>query len=270
MVERLEIDLDDVYIKDYKETKVIAIINNRGKCGRSSSVIGLSYSLSELGHKVLIIDADMQFHVSSSFKQKINKERNLNTAILQETTNLHEYILNTKYENIDIIISDFKLAVIEQNLFTKMLRESIFKVMLDPLIKKGIYDFIIIDTNPTLGLLNLNILNASNYVIVPVSLIDNGFRGLEVVLGFIEEVGKLNPGLKLLGVLKNKVDPEDDEVKEVDEILNRIYTGAIFKTEICIDANFKESQYDMDPLTFSTRVREQYLDLANEIISLVK
>ena len=70
-----------------------------------------------------------------------------------------------------MIISDFDMAAIEPVLFTKTFRESIFKVMLKPLIDKGIYDFVLIDTNPTLGLLNFNILNASNYVIVPVEMI---------------------------------------------------------------------------------------------------
>lgn len=267
--ERLSLNVDDVYLKNFRQTKVISVANNKGGCGKSSSVSSLAYSFGEMGYKVLVVDGDMQMNVSSSFGQERNKEVNLNTAILQETSCLEKYISKTDFENIDIIISDFAMAEIEQSLFTMPFRESIVKIMFKPLIDMGIYDFIIIDTNPTLGILNFNILNASDYVIVPVEMTAFGVMGLEIILGFIKKVRKANPDLKLLGVLKTKVDLRENITKEVDSVLNGIFGDEIFNTFISIDTSVKKAQWARTPLQLNTRAKKQYFNLAKEVLTLV-
>lgn len=270
IAERLGLDINAIYIKDFRKTKVIAVANNKGGSGKTSVVSNLGYALSEMDYKVLLVDSDMQMNLTYSYGLERNKEKSLNNAILSETTNLEEYITKTDFDNIDMIISDFDMAAIEPVLFTKTFRESIFKVMLKPLIDKGIYDFVLIDTNPTLGLLNFNILNASNYVIVPVEMTAFGVIGLEILIRFINDVRRANTNLKLLGVLRTKVDLRENITKEADSILTEIFGNNMMETSISIDTNIKKAQWNRKPLTVNTRARNQYIDLAKEVIDNVK
>ncbi|MCQ4925062.1 AAA family ATPase [Tissierella carlieri] len=270
IAERLGLNINDIYIEDFRETKIIAAANNKGGSGKTTVASNLGYSLSQMGYKILFIDGDMQMNLSYSFGKEKNDDKNLNHAILYDAENIEDYILETDYENIDIIISDFDMARIEQIIFTKTFRESILKVKLEPLIKKGVYDFIIFDTNPTLGLLNFNILNASDYILVPVEMTAFGILGLEILTRFIGDVKKINKNLKLLGVLKNKVDIRENITKKADEVLIDVFGDKIMKTTINIDTNVKKAQWDRSPLTVETRAKDQYDDLAREVISLVK
>lgn len=270
IAEVLDLFVDDIYIKDYKDTKVIAIANNKGGCGKTSVVSNLGYALSEMGYKILLIDSDMQMNLTYSYGHERNMEKNLYNAIIEETKEIDKYILDTKYNNIDMIISDFSLAAIESVLFTKAFRESIFKVMLDPLINKGIYDFIIIDTNPTLGIFNYNILNASHYVIVPVELSAFGILGLDILTKFIDDVKRANTELKLLGVVRTKVDNRENITKEADSVLIDVFGDNLFDTSIPIDTNIKRAQWKREPLTNKTRAKKAYQELAREVINLVR
>lgn len=267
---RLGLSIESVYIEDFRDTKIIAVSNNKGGSGKTSVVSNLGYALSEMDYKILLIDSDMQMNLTYSYGLERDKDKSLNGAILSETTNLEDYVIKTKYKNIDMIISDFDMAAIEPVLFTKTFRESIFKVMLEPLIKKGVYDFIIIDTNPTLGLLNFNILNASQYVLVPVEMTAFGVIGLEILIRFINDVKRANPNLKLLGVLRTKVDLRENITKEADSILTEIFGDNMLNTSISIDTNIKKAQWNREPLTINTRARNQYKELAKEVVNLVK
>lgn len=269
----LNVELEEIYIKDFRDTKVITIANNKGGCGKSTVVSNLGYCLSEINNnRILLIDSDMQMNLSYSYGIERKIDNNLNVSLIKEEP-LFDYIIKTSYDNIDIVISDFDMATIEMTLFTKTLRESVFKRILGPVIEKGIYDYIIIDTNPTLGMLNFNILNASDYVFVPVEMSAFGILGLEVVTKFIAQVQSINNNLSLGGVLRTKVDKRENITKESDELLKDVFGDKILNSYISIDTNIKKAQWNSVPLiafNHNSRAAKQYKELAKEVIKIAK
>ncbi|OHW61277.1 sporulation initiation inhibitor protein Soj [Andreesenia angusta] len=271
IAEGLGVDIGDIYIEDYRETKVITVANNKGGSGKTSVVASLGHTLSDMGKKVLLIDSDMQMNLSYSYGFERDR-MNLNEAIVNEE-DLGGYIRKTDFDNLDIIISDFEMATIEMHLFTKTLRETVFKRLLRKTVESGVYDFIIIDTNPTLGMLNLNILNASDYVIVPVEMSAFGILGLEVLIKFINQAQEINEKLELAGVLRTKVDKRESITSEADEVLMDVFGEKIFDAYIPIDTNVKKAQWERQPLNVfnkSSRANKQYTRFAKELMAIVK
>lgn len=269
----LNVDVDEIFIPEFRDTKVITVANNKGGSGKTSVVSSLGFSLSEIDNqRILLIDSDMQMNMTYSYGLERNKEKNLNIAINKED-DLSNYIVNTDHQNIDMIVSDFDMAAIEMNLFTKTLRETIIKKMLQPVIDQGIYDFILIDTNPTLGILNFNLLNASDYVIVPVEMSAFGILGLEILMRFIDQASEINPKLQLAGVLRTKVDKRESITSEAQKVLVDVFGNNIFESYISIDANVKKSQWNREPLNIyndASRANVQYRALAKEVMKVVK
>lgn len=267
----LGVDVGEIYIEDYRETKVITVANNKGGSGKTSVVASLGHTLSDMGKKVLLIDSDMQMNLSYSYGFERDR-MNLNEAIVNEE-DLGGYIRKTDFNNLDIIISDFEMATIEMHLFTKTLRETVFKRLIRKTVESGVYDFIIIDTNPTLGMLNLNILNASDYVIVPVEMSAFGILGLEVLIKFINQAQEINEKLELAGVLRTKVDKRESITSEADEVLMDVFGEKIFDAYIPIDTNVKKAQWERQPLNVfnkSSRANKQYTRFAKELMAIVK
>lgn len=274
IAEALGVEVSSIYLEDFRDTKVITIANNKGGSGKSTAVSNLSYSLTEInkGVKILQIDSDMQMNLSYSYGIERDVEKNLNVALIKEES-LENYIKKTSYNNIDIVISDFDMATIEMTLFTKTLRESVFKRILQPVVEKGLYDYIILDTNPTLGMLNFNILNASDYVFIPVEMSAFGILGLEVVTKFIKQVQNINTNLQLGGVLRTKVDKRENVTKDADELLKDVFGDKILNTYISVDTNVKKAQWNSIPLNIynqGSRATEQYRELAKEVIKIVR
>lgn len=272
IADSLETSVNNLYIEDFRATKVISIANNKGGSGKTSVVAGLGYALANKGNKVLFVDGDAQFNLSYSLGMNIDNQRNLNHAIINEN-NLLDYIKETKYENVDIIISEFDMALIEMKLFTKVMRESVVKKILEPVVEAGIYDYIIIDTNPTLGILNFNILNASDYVIIPVELSSFGIIGLSTIKDYIDEIKTFNRDLKLIGVLMNKVDKRESISSDAAEVLKQTFGDIVFKNYISTDTNIKKAQWDREPIDVfnkNSRANKQFKALAEEVIKLVK
>ncbi|MBF8984833.1 AAA family ATPase [Lutibacter sp. B2] len=274
IAETLKIDIEEIFIKGFRNTKVIAVANNKGGCGKTSVVSSLSYTITEVDKdaKILVIDSDMQMNLTRSYGLDRNLDKNLNTALVNEES-LTNFITPTEYENIDIIISDLQLSTIDMLLFTKKLRESVFKRLLQPILEQGLYDYIIIDTNPTLGLLNFNILNACDYVLVPVELTAFGIQGLEILTEYFDEVRTINNKLGIIGVLRTKVDKRENITQEADDLLVEVFGDILFESFIPTDANVKKAQWNSVPLNLyskNSRAAKQYKSLAKEVIKRAK
>jgi chromosome partitioning protein len=268
----LEIEIESFYIDNFKETNVISILNNKGGSGKTSVCGSLAYALSEQSYKILLIDADMQQNLTHSYNLEDN-EKNLADAIIKEESLLN-YILKSKYDNIDFVIADLKLSTIDMVLFTKIQRENIIKQILKPVVEKGIYDYILIDTNPTLAILNFNVVNASDYVLIPVELSSFGLEGLDVLINFIKGVQKINENVELAGIVVNKYDMRKKNiVSKSEEILKEAYGNIVLKTIIRVDTNIENAQMNNVPvLTFNTnsRIAKEFRDLAKEVIKIAK
>lgn len=214
----------------------------------------------------------MQINLTRSYDLQRDMNNSLYNALLKEKT-LDNYIMKTKYENIDIVISDHMLSSIDMELFTKKLRETVFQRILKPVIDSNIYDYIIIDTCPFLGLLNYNILVASDYVLVPVELSAFGIEGLEPLTNFFEEARLINSELQLMGIVETKVDLRESTTDVTREILRGLFKDKIMNSYIPIDINIKKSQFAGEPLKVfmpQSRAAMAYEELAKEVIEFGK
>ena len=155
------------------KTKVIAFANNKGGSGKTTTVSNVACAMAKSGLRVLVIDGDMQMNLTLSF---FDEERSLSFAeggknlytAIKEERDLTDYVAETEYRGLDIIPSSSLMSSIEFDLFSKWQREIILKKCLAPILARGYYDYVLIDSPPTLGGWVMNIMCASDFVIIPV------------------------------------------------------------------------------------------------------
>ncbi len=259
-----------------KKSSVIAFANNKGGSGKTTTCSNVGYSLSVLGSRVLLIDGDMQMNLTLSFFDEeqvlafASGERNLYHAICGEE-DLSDSVCHTRYENLDLIPSSMLLSGMEYELFRKGKNEFVLKNSLDQIRKSGDYDFILLDAPPTLGVWVMNLLCASDYVVVPVEASPWGLFGVANMFEFLEDVGKSNRNLKLLGIVITKVDLRKNYFKQTMEALQAAGSVRIFDTRIRIDSMVEWAQDNSEPILAhkkSARSAGEYLELAKEIKTL--
>ena len=253
--------------------KTIAFANNKGGSGKTTTCANVGYSLWALGKKVLLIDGDMQMNLSPSFFSEeevlgfASGDRNLYLAMKKEE-DLWDYVVRTPYDNLDLIPSSTLMSGIEYDLFTKWQRELILSRSLERLQREGGYDYILIDAPPTLGGWVMNILCASDYVMLPVEASPWGLFGVANMFEFLEHVKKLAPGLNLLGVVITKMDARKNYGRQTLEALHEFKEVNVFRTVIRVDSEIEWAQDNSKPVMAyrkSARSAGEYLELAKEI-----
>lgn len=254
-------------------TKTIAFANNKGGSGKTTTCANIGYSLSTLGKKVLLVDGDMQLNLSLCFfsEERVLEfaagEKNLYNAIRGEK-DLTDYVVHTSYENLDLIPSSTLMSGIEYELFTKWQREMILTKGLEGIRENGGYDYILIDSPPTLGGWVMNILCASDYVILPVEASPWGLFGVANMFEFLQNVKKIAPALELLGVVVTKLDARKNYGKQTMEVLNEFEEVRVFDTVIRVDSEIEWAQDNSRPVMVhkkSARSAGEYLELAKEV-----
>lgn len=259
-----------------RATKTICFTNNKGGSGKSTTCSNVGYGLTTLGKKVLLIDGDMQMNLSLSYfeEEKVlefaKSDYNLYEAIKNQKE-LSPYIVSTEYENLDLIPSSTLMSSIEYELFTKWQREFILKKSLQKIKEEGRYDYILIDAPPTLGGWVMNILCASDYIIIPVEASPWGLFGLANMFEFLEHVKEIAPYLALLGVAITKVDTRKNYFKQTLETLQEVEGVPIFQSHIRVDSAIEWSQDNSKPVLVykkNSRSAGEYLALAKEVDSL--
>lgn len=258
------------------KTKVICFANNKGGSGKSTTCSNVGYGLTMLGKKVLLIDGDMQLNLSLSL---FDEDRVL--ALAQSDRNLYEgirrqedltgYIIHSEYENLDLIPSSTLMSSIEYELFTKWQREYILKKCLSNIIESGAYDYILIDAPPTLGGWVMNILCASDEIIIPVESSPWGLFGLGNMFEFLEQVKQIAPELQIGGVVITKVDTRKSYFKQTIDMLRELEGIHVFDTYIRVDSGIEWSQDNHTPIMAykrSSRSAKEYLSLTEEIATL--
>ena len=251
----------------------ICFANNKGGSGKSTSCSNLGSALAKLGKKVLLIDGDMQMNLSLSFfdEEKVlafaQEEQNIYRALLEEE-DLTSYIKHTDDENIDIVVSTTLMSSIEMDLFSKWQSEFVFRKCLKKIKKKAEYDFILIDSPPTLGCWVMNILCASDYVIMPVEASPWGLFGLANMFDFLDKVNEIAPDVSLLGILVTKVDERKNYYKQTMETLHSYENLPVFDTVIHTDSAIEWAQDASSTVVNfkrSSRSAKEYLKLAKEV-----
>lgn len=254
-------------------TKVIAFANNKGGSGKSTTCANVAYAMTMDGYKVLMIDGDMQLNLSLSYfdEDKVldfaKGEKNLYKAIIKQER-LDDYIVHTGYERLDLIPSSTLMSSIEYELFTKWQREFILKKSLSGIKESGEYDYILIDSPPTLGGWVMNILCAADYLIVPVEASPWGLFGLANMVDFYNEVREINPALNLAGIVVTKVDERKNYFKQTKETLSELEDIYVFTSYIRVDSSIEWSQDNSKPVIVykkSSRSASEYIELAKEV-----
>ncbi len=255
------------------KTKVICFANNKGGSGKSTTCANVGYGLTQLGKKVLLIDGDMQLNLSLSLfdEDKVlafaQSDKNLYEGIRKQA-DLTDYIVQSDFENLDLIPSSTLMSSIEYELFTKWQREYILKKGISKIVERELYDYILIDAPPTLGGWVMNILCASDEVIIPVESTPWGLFGLGNMFEFLEEVKQIAPELKIGGVLITKVDTRKSYFKQTLEVLQQLEDVRVFDTYIRVDSTIEWSQDDHKPIMAykkSCRSAKEYMALTEEI-----
>jgi len=253
-------------------TKVICFANNKGGSGKSTTCANVGFSLSQTGKKILMIDGDMQLNLTLTYFTEdkalsmAKSEKNLYYAIKNQS-DLKDFIIHTDYENLDIITSSTLMSMIEIELFSKWQREFIFKKALSTILSDNEYDYILIDSPPVLGTWAMNILAASDFLVIPVEASPWGLFGLANMFDFLNTVKSISPKIELLGIAVTKVDTRKNYFKQTMDTLKQT-NNLIFESYIRLDSNVEWSQDNSKPIGVfkkNSRSANEYYNLAMEV-----
>ena len=255
-------------------TQIIAFANNKGGSGKTTSCSNIGCALAMMGKRVLIIDGDMQLNLTLSFfNEEIALEyasngKNIYTAIKEEK-DLSDFVVSTEYEGLDIIPSTSLMSAIEFDLFSKWQRELILRKCLEPIRARGYYDYILIDSPPTLGGWVMNIMCASDFVVIPVEASPWGLFGLANMFDFINKVKEISPRLSVMGIMVTKADERKNYFKETLKTLKESEDVRVFDNYVRIDSTIEWSQDNSKPVVAYkkySRSAIEYKMLAKEIV----
>ena len=249
--------------------KIIAIANQKGGVGKTTTSVNLAASLGVLEKKVLLIDADPQANASSGLGIDVESVEIGTYQILEHSNSPTEAIVATNSPNVDVIPAHIDLVAIEIELVDKENREYMLKQALENI--KEQYDYILIDCAPSLGLLTLNALTAADSVVIPIQCEYFALEGLGKLLNTIKSVQKIhNPELDIEGLLLTMYDSRLRLSNQVVEEVQKHFNDMVFKTIIQRNVKLSEApSFGESIIGFdaTSRGAANYLSLAEEIIN---
>jgi len=248
--------------------KIIAVANQKGGVGKTTTAVNLSSCLGYKGKKVLLIDVDPQGNSTSGLgvdKKKIKKSA---YDVLINDVDINETLVNTPIDNLLLCPSNIQLAGAEVELVSTISRETRLKNSLENI--KDDYDFILIDCPPSLGLLTLNSLTAANTILVPIQCEYYALEGLSQLMETVRLVQKhLNKGLDVEGVVLTMFDARTNLSIQVVEEVKKYFKNKVYRTIIPRNVRLSEApSYGLPIILYDPKSKgaECYLDLADEVI----
>lgn len=251
-----------------RNAEVLAVVNQKGGVGKSTTAVNLSAALGEKGKKILLIDMDPQGNATSGFGlSKENRELCVYDALLGEASFEDMLVTHEKYP-IDVIPATIQLAGAEVELVTAMSRETRLKRLVDPF--RGDYDYIIMDCAPSLGLLTINALTAADGVFIPIQCEFYSLEGLSKLLDSVRLVKThLNPELEVFGVVMTMYDGRTKLAQQVVDEVRAFFGEKAFETLVPRSVRISEApSFGQSILEYDSRGKGAiaYRNLAKEVM----
>jgi chromosome partitioning protein len=255
-----------------RSARIIALANQKGGVGKTTTAISLAAALAEMDHRVLLVDFDPQGGCALGLGiEPAQLELSVYNALLDRDCDAEEVILETNVPNLHLLPSNIDLAAAEIMLVQEVAREQSLMRVLTPL--RLNYDFILIDCPPSLGLLTINALTAADSVLVPLECEYYALRGMALLMDSIERIKeRLNPSLEMDGILATMFDPRTLHAKEVLARVEDAFGSKVFQTVIRKTVRFAEAPVAGETiLTYAPNSTgaTAYRELAQEVISRV-
>lgn len=252
---------------------IISVTNQKGGVGKTTTALNISSALSLLGKNTLLIDTDPQGHSTLSCVSDPNQyDKTLYELLVGQDKRINDYIITSTIPGLKIIISRISMAKLEPTLLGQIDGHYRLKDVLAPIRRK--YDFIVLDTPPTLGIITLNALVASDSIVIPIQSSYLSLEGSDDLLETIDKIKKVaNPNLQILGILITLHDRRTNLGKDVVKKIRRVFGRKVFRTIISKSVKLEESPaYRESIFTYAPHSvgAHQYKQVAKEIISRAK
>ncbi|MEX3632335.1 ParA family protein [Rothia sp. LK2492] len=261
---------DPAPLDTHGPARIISMVNQKGGVGKTTSTINLGAALAEVGRRVLLVDFDPQGALSAGFGANPHElELTVYNVMMDRKVNVRDVILETGVPNVDLLPANIDLSAAEVQLVNEVAREQVLASAL-----RGVendYDVILIDCQPSLGLLTVNALTASHGVIIPLICEFFALRAVALLVDSIEKVqDRLNPKLEIDGVLATMFDSRTLHSKEVLARIVDAFGDKVFDTVIKRTVKFPDASVSAEPiLSYASNHpgADAYRQLARELIS---
>ncbi|WP_452179011.1 ParA family protein [Georgenia thermotolerans] len=257
-------------LRTHGPARIIAMANQKGGVGKTTSTINLAAALAEYGRRTLIVDFDPQGAASAGLGINAHElDETIYTLLMTPRSDVREIIEHTEVEGLDVVPANIDLSAAEVQLVNEVAREQALARVLRPV--QDDYDVILIDCQPSLGLLTVNALAAAHGVIIPLEAEFFALRGVALLVETIEKVqDRINPRLRIDGILATMVDLRTLHSREVIERVREAFGDKVYTTMISRTVKFPDASVANEPITTyapSHAGAEAYRRLARELIA---
>ncbi|HYQ35613.1 MAG TPA: ParA family protein [Mycobacterium sp.] len=229
--------------------KVVAMCNQKGGVGKTTSTINLGAALAEYGRRVLLVDMDPQGALSAGLGvPHYELEKTIHNVLVEPRVSIDDVLLSTRVKHMDLVPSNIDLSAAEIQLVNEVGREQTLARALHPVLDR--YDYVLIDCQPSLGLLTVNGLACCDGVVIPTECEFFSLRGLALLTDTVEKVrDRLNPKLEISGILLTRYDPRTVNAREVMARVVERFGDLVFDTVITRTVRFPETSVAGEPIT---------------------